>query len=206
MQNYLASTLDIQWMPHFIAIQWTAYFSITVNSPPKNFNFHWNFTTNHFFFFQVKDRNSAKVRWSICPSPAVGRLVKRKANGMPERSARTPTRCRCKWGCRPQWPLVFGRCGYVIEIQSFWDDATESVVPIYWYIQCITLPTDHFSSLSSLQVSTKQQGQKHIKSFDLKNNIYVLFNPWSRGKRLPMEIICFFLYTLYNIQTNNLLK
>ena len=119
MQNYLASTLDIQWMPHFIAIQWTAYFSITVNSPPKNFNFHWNFTTNHFFSFQVKDRNSAKVRWSICPSPAVDRLVKRKANGMPERSARTPTRCRCKWGCRPQWPLVFGRCGYVIGIQSF---------------------------------------------------------------------------------------
>lgn len=33
-----------------------------------------------------------------------------------------------------------------------------------------------------LRVSTKQQGHKNIKSFDLKNNIYVLFNPWSKGK------------------------
>ena len=33
-----------------------------------------------------------------------------------------------------------------------------------------------------MRVSTKQQGQKNIKSFDLKNNIYVLFNPWSKGE------------------------
>ena len=43
-----------------------------------------------------------------------------------------------------------------------------------------------------LRVSTKQQGQKNIKSFDLKNNIYVLFNPWSKGE---FKILFFFVDT-----------
>ena len=45
----------------------------------------------------------------------------------------------------------------------------------------VHIPANVAVGIWRLRVSTKQQGSRNIRSFDVKENIYVLFNPWNKG-------------------------
>jgi hypothetical protein len=90
-------------------------------------------------------------------------------------------------GARPQLgkgtliylPVTSGRA--FSKEKSKWDSRTLSSDTHSVQVQ-IRMPSQVAVGVWKLRVSSKQLGQKQIKSFDVKNNIYVLFNAWSKGE------------------------
>ena len=46
----------------------------------------------------------------------------------------------------------------------------------------VRIPADAAVGVWRLRISTKPQGSRNIKTFEVNNKIYLLFNPWNRGK------------------------
>ena len=65
--------------------------------------------------------------------------------------------------------------------KSKWDARMHSAEGNRVHVQ-IHVPANVAVAVWRLRVSTKQQGSRNIKSYYVKENIYVLFNAWSKGK------------------------
>ena len=64
--------------------------------------------------------------------------------------------------------------------KSKWDARMHSAESNRVHVQ-VHIPANVAVAVWRLKVSTKQQGSRNIKSFDVKENIYVLFNAWNKG-------------------------
>jgi hypothetical protein len=65
---------------------------------------------------------------------------------------------------------------------SKWDARTQHIDGQTLTVH-VHIPSNVAVGVWRLRVSTKQQGSRNIKSFEVKENIYVLFNAWNKGNR-----------------------
>ena len=63
---------------------------------------------------------------------------------------------------------------------SKWDARTHHIDGNQLTIH-VHIPANVAVGIWRVRVSTKQQGSRNIRSLDVKENIYVLFNPWNKG-------------------------
>lgn len=65
---------------------------------------------------------------------------------------------------------------------SRWDTRTHRVDGNTVTVQ-VHIPASIAVGVWRLRVSTKQQGSRIIKSYDVREKMYVIFNAWQKGKK-----------------------